>query len=512
MLYNRVCNTECGIIQIQMDGPNVNFAFLRSFEKSLREKQLLDLGSCGLHTLNGALQFGFDSSDSPDWDISQFLKSIYYLFHESPARRGEYLAVVGEKKFPMKFCPTRWTENVKVVDRALELLDSLKKYVDAVESKHFVEIDGTPSKLTVPKNNSFKIVQKAVQDPLLEARLWFFRSCSSEVLDFLTKFQCDQPVSIFLYGELQSIFKNFLRRIVKREVAESWSTTNGLKCLDDENLLPIREVDIGFTLAATRSLRKHRSIKEKFNLEFRMDARTILVLIVKKIWERSPLSKPLTKSLSGFNPECFLTNQNRSEVRIRRVMEMLVDGDHIGLVEAEDCLRQWKKFVCDEAVISEARSFKPFCDRIDDFYYHLMADSQAYSSIFKIMKKILILSIGNALVERGVSANKHLLQDNLLEETVVLVRHAYDGIKRAGGPNHMVINQQIMNACRVARSRCLQAREARKALDDSKKKQQEERMQGLKEIRELQAVKRKLQDDSEAVEDRLRELNKKCRL
>jgi hypothetical protein len=315
-------------------------------------------------------------------------------------------------------------------------------------------------------------------------------------------------VAVFLYGELVSVLKNFLRRIIRRDLADSWSPTNGLKVLENDNLVPLREVDIG--LAAARSLRNQKSLKEKDVLEFRKEARSVLLMIVKKIWERSPLSKPLTKSLSGFNPECFVANQARSEFRVKKVIETLVDGDHIGLVEAENGLRQWKNFINDDHVISEAKVFKPFCHRIDDFYFQLMTESEAYSDIFTIVKKVLILSHGNALVERGVSANKHLLQDNLLEETVVLLRHAYDGVKRAGGPNLMEIDQHLMNSCRFARRRSLQARELRKERDAARKKNEEEKKKELKEIRELHAVKRKLQEETEAVEDRLKELKRKC--
>lgn len=496
------------LIQIQMDGPNVNFACLRTLEQSLREKQLLDLGSCGLHTINGALQFGFDSKDSPDWDISNFLKSIYYLLHDTPARRGEYVAVVGNEKFPMKYCPTRWTENVPVADRALELLDALRKYANAVASKGQVEIEGSLTKLITPKSKSFGILQQSLKDPRLEARLWFFRSLSAEVLDFLKKFQCEQPVAFFLHSELVLVMKNLLRRIVKRDVVDSWSSKDGLKILDkDKNMLPLREVDIG--LAANRALRKQKMLDQEAVDKFRKDAKSIILMVLKKIWDRSPLSKPLTKSISGFNPECYLASQSNSEIRVKNVIEALVDGGHIDMIEAENALRQWKLFICDTTVIAEANAFKPFCHRIDDFYSRLMSESDAFPDIFNVVKKVLILSHGNALVERGVSTNKHLLQDNLLEETVILLRHAYDGIKRAGGPNQMDISKELLKSCRFARQRCIQARELRKEENATMKKRQEERKKELMEIRELQSVKRKLQEEVDAVDDRLNELKKK---
>ncbi|CAG0890165.1 unnamed protein product [Cyprideis torosa] len=134
------------------------------------------------------------------------------------SRQGEYLAVVGEtQKFPKKYCATRWTENVQVPDRALEMLPALKKYVDIVESNTGVEIDGVITKLSVPRSKSFIVIKEAVKNPRLEPRLWFFRSLFSEVLEYLTKFQCGQQVDFFMYGELLQIMKNFPRRIVKNK-------------------------------------------------------------------------------------------------------------------------------------------------------------------------------------------------------------------------------------------------------------------------------------------------------
>ncbi|KAH7958747.1 hypothetical protein HPB49_004446 [Dermacentor silvarum] len=57
------------ILQVSMDGPNVNFKFLRSLKEELRESvesHILDMGSCGLHVINGAYKAGYVASG---WDL-----------------------------------------------------------------------------------------------------------------------------------------------------------------------------------------------------------------------------------------------------------------------------------------------------------------------------------------------------------------------------------------------------------------------------------------------------------
>ncbi|KAH6946523.1 hypothetical protein HPB50_013786 [Hyalomma asiaticum] len=56
-------------LQLSMDGPNVNFQFLQSLKEELHESDeshILDIGSCGLHVINGAYGAGHVASG---WDL-----------------------------------------------------------------------------------------------------------------------------------------------------------------------------------------------------------------------------------------------------------------------------------------------------------------------------------------------------------------------------------------------------------------------------------------------------------
>lgn len=60
------------ILQISMDGPNVNWKFLDLFTED-GDCNLLDLGSCGLHVIHGALQTGHKASD---WNVDATLRGL----------------------------------------------------------------------------------------------------------------------------------------------------------------------------------------------------------------------------------------------------------------------------------------------------------------------------------------------------------------------------------------------------------------------------------------------------
>lgn len=89
--------------------------------------QILDIGSCGLHVINGAYKAGHTATR---WDLVTFLRSCYNLFKSVPARRADYVLMTGSKQFPMKFCSVRWLENSKVISRALVVLPNLAKFVE----------------------------------------------------------------------------------------------------------------------------------------------------------------------------------------------------------------------------------------------------------------------------------------------------------------------------------------------------------------------------------------------
>lgn len=120
-----------------------------------------------------------------------FFRAIYYLFKNSPARRGVYFSVSDTKRLPKKFCSARWVENFEVCKTVQEVVPRLKEYVDAVK--------GSEKK---PSCKSFIIVKQALQDDLLPAKPAFFQSIAEDIEPFLRAFQGDKPMVPFQDGLL----------------------------------------------------------------------------------------------------------------------------------------------------------------------------------------------------------------------------------------------------------------------------------------------------------------------
>ena len=81
------------LVQLSMDGPNVNWKFHDNMEEYCRENNpqspcLLIIGSCGVHVLHGAFQTAHSKTD---WGV-QVLKALHGIFKKSPVRRSDYLS------------------------------------------------------------------------------------------------------------------------------------------------------------------------------------------------------------------------------------------------------------------------------------------------------------------------------------------------------------------------------------------------------------------------------------
>jgi len=78
-------------------------------------------------------------------------------------------------------------------------------------------------------------------------------------------------------------------------------------------------------------------------------------------------------------------------------------------------------------------SFNPSACRLDTLILDTMSRNDTYSKLWKVVKMLLVLSHGQATVERGFSMNKQVETENLYEESVVAKRTICDYVSYAGG-------------------------------------------------------------------------------
>lgn len=234
------------MLQVAMDGPNVNFAAMRELESDIKSihgngcSMFVNMGSCGLHTVNNSYKQGFKATN---WKLLEFMRGSYNIFKDVPARRNDYVRFSVERNpvFPSKFCAVRWLENESVAMTATRAIPFLKKFVEGVHKEKI--------KIT---SKSFSDVTKGLEDKLLPSKLAFFAFIAQQVKPFLTQYQCTQPMIPFLYTDLSALIKDIMGLFVKAQVLENASSVAEIDISKEENLLPVSDVKLGNAVKAHR--------------------------------------------------------------------------------------------------------------------------------------------------------------------------------------------------------------------------------------------------------------------
>ena len=418
------------LIQLSMDGPNVNWKFYDLVQHRLQRdnnKSMLNTGSCGLHIVHGAFKHGVEALT---WNIDEFLRSVHWLLKDTPARREDYnKAVENDPIMPLRFCKTRWTENVPVVERVVEMLPQLRQYVKAVQE----------NKVPDPKTKTFGVVKETCSDLLIEAKLAVYRFIGKKIQPFLTLYQCDAPMMAFLANDLFDLLKSLMTSVIKADVMTKTKTIVQLceiDVTDTANQLHYKKVDIGYSAEnAVKKLVQGKKVSELGEKKFRESAKAFIVTILSRLLNKSPLQYSLVRNMMCLDPRRMASKQEDCTEKMKRVLNTLVQANRLPEDDCDVIRQQYRKYLEEVVAAERARfsDFKPTASRIDTLLYQTMACNTDFPQLWKVVQQLLLLSHGQATVERGFSINRQIEVENRKEYSYVAHRMVCDHISDIGG-------------------------------------------------------------------------------
>ena len=148
-----------------------------------------------------------------------------------------------------------------------------------------------------------------------------------------------------------------------------------------------------------------------------------------------------------------------------------------GALGCEEVLRQWRSFL--ENVVATNRvefaGFVPTAEncRVDTLLYRHLAKKPEYEKLWKVVvKNLLLISHGQASVERRFSMNRQLEVENLHEDSFVAQRLIADHVRAVGGVFKVVLSKDLLVSASVARQRYM------RYLDDQKKNEEGKELAG----------------------------------
>ena len=369
------------------------------------------------------------------------------------------------------------------------MIPSLRKYYK----------EAKPGRSHPGKTGAGLVLNKFLDDKLLVPKLSFFNTVASIFEPFLTKYQANRPLLPFLHDELERLVRGFLKRFVKRNVLDEANTSFKLVQIDltkPENLKTAANVDIG--IAASDSLNK-ADAPEKDKLLFKNECRTFMIDTAKKILEKCPLKYKLVKAVGCLMPSCILNEPDKCLRMMKTCLSILLERNRIDAAMAERASVQFSNFLDHKDDIKKVFSnFDRNKDRLDHAFYAAMGQNNDFKDSWHCIKMLLILSHGNAFVESGFSVNKDIMVENMLEETLIGLRHIWDYIARHGGDVKSIeITPDMVRYARSAHSRYKAAVEQKARQEDDEKKvsqvQRDERKRKAEELKTLQDEKREAQ-------------------
>jgi hypothetical protein len=482
------------LVQVCMDGPNVNLKFLSELKEFIKNTsdpdcpQLIESGTCSLHIVHGAYKTAHNACD---WKINDFLRMLYYLFKNFPSRRAAYKEATNSAVFPLKFCCIRWVENVKVLQRALDILPHLKTYVSAVSKKP-------------PASSCFQKVATALKDELLAAKLGFMQSVALQLEPFLTMYQSNLPLLPFLYDDIHSLLRNLMMRFVTKDTMAAASTAAKLVEIDltnKNNIKKISEIDIGFAASAAC-----KGVAGIAILSFREQCITFLKHVCRKLIDKCPAKYKVVKGATCLTPSVIGSTTLR-ESRITAALELFVDKKRMLPSTADAVKREYLRVFAKQDVQEKVKRFRRDEDRLDHLMRDVLTEASADDKLTSFVFQILTLFHGNAAVERSFSVNKEVLVENLSEHSLIAQRAVHDSVMAVGGIASVKITKTMILEVRNASARRTEAL-AKKKNEDTEKTNRLKRV--ALEIKQLESKKAKItqqaKEESVMLDEELKKL------
>lgn len=474
------------ILQVSMDGPNVNLKFLKDLKENLKDNpdspSPLEIGTCGLHTLHNAFKTSMKNSC---WNIAKFLRDIHNVFYNVPARRADYIRLTGSERFPLKFCPVRWLQNQPVAERAIKMLPYLQKYCKKAEDEKIE-----------PKSASYDFVKQSLKDKLIGPKLAFFESFAAEVEPFLRTYQTDKPMVPFLYTDLYNLIFSIMSKIVKSDYLEKYSSSlSKINLSSNDHLKKAQDLTLNHSVKA--ALRILEGVSQKDILIFKQDILRVYQNFCTKLLEKSPISYKLTKGLTFCDPALIVNNEKVACKRLTMALEIFVSHQQLSGASADRIEKYFTKLNSNPGTQNIMKFFSKNDDRLDHFWKKILVQNDANEEVKSFFKKIFIMSHGQASVERGFSVNKEILVENQHEKSLIAQRLVWDGLKCAGGIENIEITKNMIHCARNSHARYVEELEAQKKEKKEKQKQTLDKKRKVDTINTLEQKKRKIMEDAQ---------------
>ena len=296
------------------------------------------------------------------------------------------------------------------------MLADLKIYIESINK----------GKLAMPKCKSFSVVRCHLNDKLLSLKLNIFLYVAKIIEPFMIKYQSDKPLVPFLADDIKIVLISLLEIFIKPDVLKRCNSSLKLANLDFENVknhVKPEAINIGFVASRElKSLYTRKAVTDGEIFNLKMDFKNAVIHILRKLMDKSPITYSLVRQLDCLSPAFMTKNKDSCLNKMKLVLSILCELNQLCQNDCDEILPQFKNFL-NEAL---SENFSLF----SNFEYHKGIDSllintmnvKKYEKLWSVVKNLLLLSHGQASVERGFSVNKRIVVENMKEHSYISQR------------------------------------------------------------------------------------------
>lgn len=391
------------LLQISMDGPNVNLSLLQKLNNALSKKSLpplLNIGTCNLHIMHNALRKGLGKLE---FDIDKFALDVHQWFRASPARKEDFHSLQVElldealaNHVFLRHVDTRWLTLGPVCDRLIEQYEVLKQY--------FLKELVVRNQGNIALERYNRIVNW-LKDPCTLMHLHFISYLSTLFKPYMLLLQKETPVIHILYSKLNELVRSLYLKFMKTKVVgdrKGFQLTD-INPDDGENWVECKKIVIGH---AATNIASDFDLKKSFFLSIRSCYITISKYLVQKL----PITDPFlndVQCLSPVNRKKVSSKGSASRLPqyVPQVCKTVNMSDRIS--------EEWLLYMCDDDLTSITSAYDvdhDICKYWDDISkIKDCTGNLKYPNLSAVAKTCLILSPANAQPERGFSVNNSIV-------------------------------------------------------------------------------------------------------
>ncbi|KAK2140319.1 hypothetical protein LSH36_1393g00020 [Paralvinella palmiformis] len=163
-----------------------------------------------------------------------------------------------------------------------------------------------------------------------------------------------------------------------------------------------------------------------------------------------------------------VSDQEHSKSKCKHLLEELVTLNRVDGDDVDMWVASYKELLHDDVagcgLKSRFKDFKVEDDRVDMLLYESMG---RFEKLWRVVRKVLLVSHGQASVERGFSLNRQIEKDNM----IVALRQIIDYFVLVGGMLKVEITKELLSSASSSRYRY------HKYLEEDKRKKRQETIQ-----------------------------------